>query len=293
MNDLPPLIDARALAQLLRDDDDAVLVVDCRFDLADTAWGQRGYDAGHLPGAVYAHLDRDLSGPVTPVTGRHPLPSPAAFASTLAAWGVTPATRVVAYDQGPGAYAARCRWLLGASGHAAAQVLDGGLAAWQAAGLPLTTDTPVRRPAARRDFAAFDGWLTTDDVAAGLRDGAIHLVDARPADRFAGRNETIDPVPGRVPGAGNHPVARNLGADGRFLPAAQLAERWRETLRGASPDAAVMMCGSGVTACHNLLALEVAGLPGARLYAGSYSEWIRDPARPVATGEPKLLRSGA
>lgn len=246
---LPPLITARELATLLHDP--ALLVVDCRFDLADGEWGRRGYDAAHLPGAVYAHLDRDLSAPVTPATGRHPLPSPQAFAAKLAAWGVTPRTRVVAYDQGPGPYAARLRWLLRAIGHELVQVLDGGLAAWKMAGLPLT--------------------------------------DERPADRFAGRNETIDPVPGRIPGAVNHPFGTNLGADGAFLPPAQLAGSWRATLGGAAPRDVVMMCGSGVTACHNLLALEVAGLDGARLYAGSYSEWIRDPGRAVATGEPSVV----
>jgi len=282
-DDLPPLITARELAGLLHDP--ALLLVDCRFDLADTDWGRRGYDAAHLPGAVYAHLDRDLSGPVTAATGRHPLPSPAAFAATLAAWGVTPATRVVAYDQGPGPYAARLRWLLRASGHRAAQVLDGGLAAWQSAALPLTDAAPQPRAAPRRDFAAFEGWLTTESVATGLRNGSLRIVDARPADRFAGRNETLDPVPGHVPGAVNHPFAHNLGSDGRFLPRDELAERWRATLGDVTTGTVVMMCGSGVTACHNLLALELAGWPGARLYAGSYSEWIRDPARAVASGD--------
>jgi len=281
IENLPPLIAPRELATLLHDP--ALVVVDCRFDLADTQWGRRGYDAAHLPGAVYAHLDQDLSGPVTPSSGRHPLPSPDAFAATVAGWGITPATRVVAYDQGPGPYAARLRWLLIASGHARVQVLDGGLAAWKTAGLPLT-DEAVRRTATSTAKAGpFRGWLTTDEVAKGLREGAIRLVDARGADRFAGRNETIDPVPGHVPGAVNHPFAGNLGADGAFLPSDELARRWRKTLAGVEPGEAVMMCGSGVTACHNLLALELAGLDGARLYAGSYSEWIRDPARAVAT----------
>lgn len=284
METLPPLITARELATLLHDP--ALLVVDCRFDLGDTHWGRRGYDAAHLPGAVYAHLDRDLSGPVTSGSGRHPLPSPDAFAATLAAWGVTVATRVVAYDQGPGPYAARLRWLLRASGHDRAQVLDGGLAAWKAAGLSLTDELAPRAATPPRPPREFQGWLSTAQVDAGLRDGSLRLVDARGADRFAGRNETIDPVPGRVPGAVNHPFAGNLGADGTFLPATTLAERWRATLGRFSPQEAAMMCGSGVTACHNLLALELAGLSGARLYAGSYSEWIRDPARAVATGEP-------
>jgi thiosulfate/3-mercaptopyruvate sulfurtransferase len=166
------------------------------------------------------------------------------------------------------------------------QVLDGGLAAWKAASLSLTDATATRIRSPVRRFGAFQGWITTPAVAAGLRDGTIRLVDARSADRFAGRNESIDPVAGHVPGAVNHPFTGNLGPEGTFLPAPRLAERWRATLGGIPPGDAVMMCGSGVTACHNLLALELAGLAGARLYAGSYSEWIRDASRAVATNEP-------
>jgi thiosulfate/3-mercaptopyruvate sulfurtransferase len=282
MSDLSPLIAPDALAARLADPQ--VRIVDCRFDLADTDSGRRQYEAGHVPGAVYAHLDRDLSGPIGPTTGRHPLPAPAQFARTLARWGIVADTTVVAYDQGPGAMAARLWWLLRAVGHSRAQVLEGGLAAWQAAGLPVSTEEPPARTGAPGPARPFTGWLTTAEVQAGLAAATLRLVDARAADRFAGRNETIDPVPGHVPGAVNHPFASNLGSGARFLAAAELAQRWSATLGGTAPRDAVMMCGSGVTACHNLLALEVAGLRGARLYAGSYSEWIRDSSRPVATG---------
>jgi thiosulfate/3-mercaptopyruvate sulfurtransferase len=283
MTPASPLIAPRALAERLHDP--SLLIVDCRFDLADPASGRRGYETAHVPGAVYAHLDQDLSGSVGPATGRHPLPSPDAFANTLAGWGVTDGTRVVTYDQGPGPYAARLWWLLRAIGHVHVQVMDGGFAAWQAAGLPVTSAFATRRTATPSPPRTFDGALTTGEVAAAVAAGTLRLVDARAADRFAGRNETIDPVPGRVPGAVNHPFTGNLGADGRFLPAEELARRWNATLGGFAPREAAMMCGSGVTACHNLLALELAGLPGARLYAGSYSEWIRDPTRAVATGD--------
>jgi thiosulfate/3-mercaptopyruvate sulfurtransferase len=276
-----PLITPAELAARIAAATD-LLLVDCRSDLADGDWGRRVHAEGHLPGAIHAHLDADLSGPVTATSGRHPLPAPAAFAATLARWGVTDATHVVACDQGPGAWAARLWWMLRASGHGCAQVLDGGLAAWRAAQLPLETGpvhVPATAPGVARPFA---GAVTVDDVRNALRDGRIVLVDARAADRFAGRNETIDPVAGHVPGALNQPFTGNLGADGRFLPPEELRRRWLAVLGDRSASDIVMMCGSGVTACHNLLALEQAGLAGARLYAGSWSEWIRDPARGVA-----------
>jgi len=280
------LIDAAQLAPLVtgpqRSTD--LLVLDCRHELAQPDWGDRVYAEGHIPGAIRAHLDRDLSGPITPRTGRHPLPDPVKFAETLGRWGVAPDTQVVAYDQGSGAYAARAWWMLRWLGHTSVAVLDGGLAAWQEAGLPVTRApgkrTPLRfvaRPGAREP-------LTAAEVQQALSREAITLVDARGADRFAGENETIDPVAGHVPGALNRPFARNVDARGRFLPPTELRGQWNEALAGTPPADVVTMCGSGVTACHNLLALEVAGLPGARLYAGSWSEWIRDPARPVARG---------
>ncbi len=269
-------------------------ILDCRFDLARPDWGAGAYAAGHVPNAVYAHLDRDLSGPVTPVSGRHPLPAVERLTETFGGWGIDETVQVVVYDQGNGAFAARLWWLLRWAGHRQVAVLNGGFAAWQQAGLPIDTTPGVRRP---RVFtpapAAANSVVSTAELerlvtAGALEDGASMLVDARAADRFAGENETIDPVAGHIPGARNHPFLRNVDAWGRFLPAEELRERWRATLgepeTGGAAARAIAMCGSGVTACHNLLALEVAGLTGARLYAGSWSEWIRDPARKVARG---------
>ncbi|HEV7632531.1 MAG TPA: sulfurtransferase [Steroidobacteraceae bacterium] len=263
-------------------DDPELVVLDCRFELADPDWGRRAYTVEHLPGAQYVHLNDDLSGPVTANTGRHPLPDPAQFANTLSRLGVGPDSRVVAYDQTNGFVAARLWWLLRARGHERVQVLDGGFAAWRTAGLPLERHLPQVTPQ-RAVVRPYTGLANTAAVAAALRDASILLVDARAADRFAGRNETLDPVAGHIPGAVNHPYAQNLDQDGQFLPAAELHKRWLATLAGRSPDQLVAMCGSGVTACHNLLALELAGLPGGRLYPGSFSEWIRDPLRPVVT----------
>jgi thiosulfate/3-mercaptopyruvate sulfurtransferase len=271
-----------------------VSLIDCRFDLPRPDWGAAAYAAGHIPGAVYAHLDHDLSGPVTPQSGRHPLPSREAFAATLGRLGVDRSAQVVAYDQANGAYAARLWWLLRWMGHSQVAVLNGGFAAWQQAGLPVSTE-PVSRVAnfewtpADAVKASAEPAVTTAElngmVSAGdLSNARAALVDARGADRFAGQNETIDPVAGHIPGARNHPFTGNLDASGRFLSAAELREHWLRTLAGMPPANLIAMCGSGVTACHNLLALEVAGLPGGRLYAGSWSEWIRDPRRPIAVG---------
>lgn len=261
-----------------------LLVVDCRHDLANPASGRQAYLAGHIPGAVFAALDEDLAAPKGPLTGRHPLPEPRHFAAVLGRWGFTPMSRVVAYDQGNGMWAARLWWMLRARGHARVQVLDGGLAAWQAAGGAISTALPSITPTTV-DAEPFAGHVTTDEVVALLAANAITLTDARPADRFAGRNETVDPVAGHVPGAISMPATGNVGADQRFLPADELRARWSGITARAAGAPLVAMCGSGVSACHNLLALEVAGFPGARLYAGSFSEWITDPVRPVATGE--------
>jgi thiosulfate/3-mercaptopyruvate sulfurtransferase len=276
------LVDATALASQLGRDDLALF--DCRFDLGNVHWGEAEFASAHLPGAHYLHLDRDLAGKTTASSGRHPLPDPDALARRLGALGVDANCQIVAYDQGNGAHAARLWWLARWIGAERVAVLDGGFAAWRAAGLPLerAPRTPVPRTFAARVRPG--AWATTDEVdSLRIRPGTL-LVDARGAERFAGRNETIDPVAGHVPGARNHPFLGNLGTDGRFLSADELRRRWT-TLLGALPPAAVIaMCGSGVTACHNLLALEHAGLGGARLYAGSWSEWIRDPSRPIATG---------
>jgi thiosulfate/3-mercaptopyruvate sulfurtransferase len=286
-------------------------IIDCRFDLARPDWGASAYAAGHVPNALYAHLDHDLSGPVTAASGRHPLPSVERLAETFGRWGIDDTVQVVAYDQGNGAYAARLWWLLRWAGHRKVAVLNGGIAAWQQAGLPTETAPGAREPRVFTPVIGANAVMSTAELERLLGAGALAgetphapgtepllekwmLVDARGADRFAGENETIDPVAGHIPGAHNHPFLRNVDAHGRFLAAAELRERWETTLGqravggaasgGAPAEHMIAMCGSGVTACHNLLALEVAGLPGARLYAGSWSEWIREATRPVAKG---------
>src|SRR5882724_11027551 len=278
------LIECPELATHLSDTDWAVL--DCRFELARPEWGASVYAEEHVPNAIYAHLDRDLSSPVTPTSGRHPLPAVEAFVATLERWGIDEKVQVVAYDQSNGAYASRLWWLLRWVGHIRVAVLNGGFAAWQQAGLPLSKQSGVRQPRRFTANRTQTGVVSTVELheilAAGqLAAGERTLIDARSADRFAGQNEIIDPVAGHVPGASNHPFAHNLDAQGRFLPPHVLRTKWLETLRGQAPATAIAMCGSGVTACHNLLALETAGFSGAQLYAGSWSEWIRDAARPT------------
>jgi thiosulfate/3-mercaptopyruvate sulfurtransferase len=278
MDPYTTLIDAATLATR-RD----FIVFDCRFDLANTSWGENEFAAAHIPGAQYLHLDRDLSSPVTASSGRHPLPDPNSFARRIAAAGADASCQMVAYDQGPAAYAARFWWLARWIGLTKVAVLDGGIAAWRAAGLPLETE--VRAPQARTLDAHIDerAAIASEALAQAVRRPGTLLLDARGAERFAGRNETLDTIAGHVPGARNHPFLGNLGADGKFLPAADLRRRF-DILRGELPPSAIVsMCGSGVTACQTLLALEHAGLPGARLYPGSWSEWIRDPARPIAS----------
>src|ERR1700730_475985 len=278
------LIESAELAAHISDTDWAVL--DCRSEVARPEWGASVYAEGHIPNAIYAHLDRDLSSPVTSTSGRHPLPLADAFVATLGHWGIDEDVQVVGYDQSNGAYASRLWWLLRWVGHRRVAVLNGGFAAWQHAGLPVSKQPGVRQPRRFTPNRAQTGVVSTVELekllAAGqLATGGRTLIDARAADRFAGQNETIDPVAGHVPGASNHPFAHNLDARGRFLPPQVLRSKWLETLRGQAPATAIAMCGSGVTAGQNLLALEVAGLPGAQLYAGSWSEWIRDAARPT------------
>ena len=275
------LIDAATLHAHL--DDPHWVVVDCRFSLMDTEAGRRAYQDSHLPGARYAHLDEDLSSPITPTTGRHPLPDPARLAHKLGEWGIGPETQVVAYDDLGGMLAAaRLWWLLRWLGHEAVTVLDGGFPVWRGAGLPLTAASPTAQPTVFHGRPDNQLWLTTEHVQ--MLPAEAVLLDARAAARFRGEMEPIDPVAGHIPGAVNLPTEGNLTADGRFLPRAELRARFAATLGERSPTTVVHSCGSGVTACHNLLAMEVAGLRGSRLYAGSWSEWIRDPGRPMATG---------
>ena len=279
------LIDADSLRGLLGQPQ--LAVIDCRFDLMNPAAGHEAYVKGHIPGAHYADLNRDLSSPVTAHTGRHPLPPPDVFAARLGELGVGDDTQVVAYDDANSSMAARLWWMLRWLGHEAVAVLDGGFKAWVAAGGAVESgEAAARTTRAARFTPRVDlrAVLSTADLERALQAGTHLLVDARAAERFAGLVEPIDPVAGHVPGAVNHPFTANLGADGRFLPAAELERRWRERLAGKNPQAVIAMCGSGVTACHHLLSLETAGIPGGRLYAGSWSEWIRDPRRPVARG---------
>lgn len=277
-----PLIDVAAVWSALSA---GAVAIDCRHDLADPAAGERAWAAGHVPDARHAHLDRDLSDLTRRGEGRHPLPAADAFATTLARWGIAEATPVIAYDAGNAAFAARLWWMLRAVGHRHVAVLDGGFAAWTAAGLPVTTDVADVVPAAPRALR-YAPEMRVDH--AGARDAACDpaacLLDARAAARFRGDEEPIDPVAGHVPGAINRPFAENLGSDGRFKPPAQLRDEFLRLLDGRPASALVAMCGSGVTACHHLLALAHAGLPGARLYAPSWSGWISDPSRPVARG---------
>jgi thiosulfate/3-mercaptopyruvate sulfurtransferase len=278
------LIEPAELAARLAAPETHAVVFDCRHDLSRPQWGRQEFAAAHIPGAVFAHLDHDLSSPVTAQSGRHPLPQRAALAAFLGAAGVDSDTDVVAYDQDKSPFAARLWWLLRWLGHARVSVLNGGLAAWRAAGLPVQGAAAPRMARSFSVRPALVQAVTTREVQRELEGGRLLLLDARAADRFAGQNETIDAVAGHVPGARNQPFALNLDSSGRLQPTAALTGLWRGVLGDTPPTQVVAMCGSGVTACHNLLAMELAGLPGARLYAGSFSEWIRDPARPVATG---------
>jgi thiosulfate/3-mercaptopyruvate sulfurtransferase len=281
------LIEPQALLAHLGDPDWAI--IDCRFDLARPAWGASAWAAGHIPTALYAELDGDLALAQGPGTGRHPLPEIEALTATFGRLGIDEQVQVIAYDQGAGMFAARLWWLLRWLGHEQVAVLNGGFAAWERAGLPVTS---TKTPRAARAFSVraaaalpVSSAQVADLVAQGVfQRGEMHLIDARAADRFAGENETLDPIAGHVPGARNHPYADNLAPDGRFLEPRELRQRWEKTLSGQPAARAIAMCGSGVTACHNLLALEVAGLPGASLYAGSWSEWIGDPSHAVARG---------
>jgi thiosulfate/3-mercaptopyruvate sulfurtransferase len=277
-------IDVASLKSLIGNP--GVAILDCRFDLAAPGAGRQAYLREHIRGARYADLNRDLSGPVTSSSGRHPLPASDLIAARLGELGVGDASQVIAYDEANGAFAARAWWLLRWLGHAKVAVLDGGFRAWIAAGGALDSGEPqggaVQRFTPRIDHEAV---LSTVELIEALKDQRRLLVDARAEERFTGAVEPLDPVAGHVPGAINHPFAANLSGDGRFLSPDELERRWLARLAGAEPAKVIAMCGSGVTACHNLLALELAGLNGAKLYAGSWSEWIRDPKRPVTRGK--------
>jgi thiosulfate/3-mercaptopyruvate sulfurtransferase len=273
------LIDGATLSGRLADPD--WLVVDVRHQLADPAAGERAYAAGHLPGAVFLHLDRDLSGPLTGRNGRHPLPDPQDLAACFSEIGIGEKTQVVVYDAAGGMIASRLWWLLRWLGHDAVALLDGGWSTWLAAGGATTRDLP-RRPAARFESRLRPQMLVElDEVQNNLLRQDFLLLDARSPDRFRGENETLDPVGGHIPGARNRFLKDNLAADGLLKPVAQLRAEYAEVLGGFPPERVVHQCGSGVSACLSLIAMEHAGLSGSRLYAGSWSEWCADPARPM------------
>ena len=277
------LVSAAELEALL--DDGRCIAVDCRFELSDPDKGRALYREGHIPGAVYADLDRDLSSPVTEQSGRHPLPDSGRFAAALAAAGWSPGKLLVAYDEKSNAIASRLWWLMRYFDQPAA-LLDGGLAAWIASGRPLETGGPA--PSAGR-IAELRGdermSVSTGQIERQLGSGEMLVLDARASERFTGAVETLDSRAGHIPGAINRPFGANLEPGGRFKDPDQLRSEYATLLGGIEPAQMIHSCGSGVTACHNLFAMELAGLSGSRLYPGSWSEWIRDPERPIATGE--------
>ena len=278
------LISTEALARLLADP--ALVVVDCRHNLSDVDAGGRAYRASHLPGARFMHLDRDLSGPRTGCNGRHPLPGVASLSATLGRAGIDASRQVVAYDQNNGMWASRLWWLLHWLGHDAAAVLDGGLDKWIAEQRPLTADLPNPKPAR---FIAMTPRpvVSSETILRNLSERAsspLTLLDARAPERFRGDIEPLDPVAGHIPGAVNRPYTANLTPEGTFKPAELLRREFAAQLGTTAVADVVHQCGSGVTACHNVLAMTIAGLPGSRLYPGSWSEWVSDATRPVARG---------
>ena len=275
------LIPTDVVAQHLTDE---WAIVDCRVDLHNDQWGPEQYRVSHIPGAVYASLNDDLSGPRTGRNGRHPLPALDALAATLGRWGIGSNTQVVVYDQDSGMYASRLWWLLRYAGHVAVAVLDGGWPAWTREGRSTRSGDETRTPVMFSLGPPLERPVPVDEVAAALRDRERLLVDARAPERYEGRVEPIDRVPGHIPGAVNHFFRGNVTEQGVMLPPETLRETFSRVLDGRDPAQAISYCGSGVTACHNLLAMEHAGLHGARLYPGSWSEWSSDPARLVETG---------
>jgi thiosulfate/3-mercaptopyruvate sulfurtransferase len=277
------LVNTETLSRHL--DDPRWVVVDCRFVLTDPDAGQRAYAAGHIPGARYAHLDNDLSSPVTPASGRHPLPYPHVLAEKLGRRGIDKSSQVVVYDDTFGAMAARLWWLLRWLGHEAVALLDGGFPKWQREGRPVTPELPMIQAAQFHPTINNAMWVDAGYVEQmhARKDGV--LIDARADVRFRGDVEPLDKVAGHIPGAINIPYEDNLDFSGEFMSDEALRELYLAAMNHVAPDQVVQMCGSGVTACHNILAMEHAGLTGSKLYAGSWSEWITDASHPVATGE--------
>ena len=273
------LIRAEELAAAI--DDPQLIVVDVRHDLGDYTLGLRKYNEGHIPGAHFLSVETDLAGPHNGRNGRHPLPPIDAFAATMSSLGVDRTKQVVAYDSGTSTYAARLWWMLRWLGHRHVAVLDGGMRAWEAGGFPVTTAVPERKPA-KFEPALSETPVSVDTLVAHRGDADYTLIDARGADRFRGENETIDPVAGHIPGSKSRPFTTNLNKDQTFKDRDTLRAEFEAAIGGLAPAQIVHTCGSGVTACNNLLAMEHAGLTGSRLYPGSWSEWSADPSRPIA-----------
>ena len=261
------------------------VVLDCRFTLTDTEAGRQAYQKAHIPGARYVHLDDDLSAAPGAGTGRHPLPDPRVLTEKLCAWGVGVNKQVVVYDDSYGAMAVRLWWMMRWLGHPGVALLDGGYPKWLREKRPVDADIPAPHRAACACLPEPTQIVAADEVLRASQTGEQLIIDARPDRRFSGEFEPLDPVAGHVPGAINYPFDENLDVDGTFLPPEALRENYQALLKGKPAWQVLHMCGSGVTACHNILAMEIAGLPGSRLYPGSWSEWITDPTRPIATGE--------
>jgi thiosulfate/3-mercaptopyruvate sulfurtransferase len=260
------------------------VVIDCRFDLAKETWGLEQYRQAHIPGAVYASLDRDLAGEKTGYNGRHPIPPVEALAATFSRFGIGPETQVVAYDQDTGMYASRLWWTLRYLGHDAVAVLDGGWAKWQRENRPVKSGDETNVASPFRARPRDEMRLAVADVERLVGARGVMLVDARGPERFEGQSEPLDRVAGHIPGAVNHFYKQNISAEGTMLPGDTLKQKFDALLKGCAPADVVMYCGSGVSACHNLLAMEHAGITGVRLYPGSWSEWSADQKRPIETG---------
>jgi len=278
------LISTDVLASYL--DDSSWFIADCRYNLKDEQWGPAQYLASHIPGAVFVNLAHDLAAPRTGSNGRHPLPSPDAMAATFSRLGIGDRIQVIVYDQDAGPFASRLWWMLRYLGHDAVAVLDGGFAKWAREGRPVHSGEEKRTAAAFTPVVRPEMRLTVDDVMAHLGDPSILLVDARSPERFEGQPDPLDNVSGHIPGARNRFYRHNISQEGTMRPAGELKADFERMIGDRSPSEAVMYCGSGVTACHNLLAMEHAGLQGAKLFAGSWSEWEADPKRPVEKTRP-------
>jgi thiosulfate/3-mercaptopyruvate sulfurtransferase len=263
----------------------ALIIVDCRFRLDDVDWGESAWAANHIPGADYAHLDRDLSGQKTGKNGRHPLPDVATLARTFGRLGIAGNRQVVAYDQDNGMFASRLWWLLRWLGHDAVAILDGGFAKWTREGRAVSSAVERREPREFRAAPRSDLTVGVDEVAHHLDDPAWRLIDSRAPERYRGEVEPIDPVAGHIPSARNHFFQLNVDEQGVFRAPSELRHRFSDHLAGVRPEHVVFYCGSGVQACQNLLALEHAGISGVKLYPGSWSEWSSDPRRPIATAK--------